>query len=56
MRCSGCDKPNDREGQRYCRRCHAAYMRDWRRQRTAELAALRRVTRETRLLRGKAAA
>jgi len=25
-----CGQPRDREGQRYCSRCHAAYMRDWR--------------------------
>jgi hypothetical protein len=25
--CSGCAGPRDREGQRYCRPCHAAYMR-----------------------------
>ncbi len=28
--CSKCGKPNDRFPQRYCRTCHAAYMRDWR--------------------------
>ncbi|MBX3173291.1 MAG: hypothetical protein KF709_02710 [Gemmatimonadaceae bacterium] len=25
--CSRCQGPRDREGQRYCRACHAAYMR-----------------------------
>lgn len=29
--CSRCRQPMDREGQRYCRRCHAAYQRAWRR-------------------------
>lgn len=28
--CSGCGGENDREGQRYCRFCHAKYMRLWR--------------------------
>jgi hypothetical protein len=28
-RCSRCKKPRDRNG-RYCKRCHAAYMRVWR--------------------------
>lgn len=28
--CSGCGKPRDRPGQRYCRTCHNAYMVDWR--------------------------
>lgn len=27
MTCSRCHGPNDRPGQRYCRACHAAYMR-----------------------------
>jgi hypothetical protein len=26
----GCGQPRDREGQRYRRACHAAYMRKWR--------------------------
>jgi len=26
--CSRCKQPNDRTGQRYCRSCHAAYMRE----------------------------
>lgn len=29
-RCSGCGGPRDREGQRLCRSCFAAYMREWR--------------------------
>jgi hypothetical protein len=29
MPCSRCGKPRDREGQRYCIACHAAYMRDY---------------------------
>jgi hypothetical protein len=28
--CSRCGKPHDRKGQRYCRDCHAAYQRGWR--------------------------
>jgi Zn finger protein HypA/HybF involved in hydrogenase expression len=26
--CSKCDQPLDREGQRYCKECHAEYMRE----------------------------
>lgn len=29
-RCSRCDEPNPRPGQRYCGRCHAEYMKGWR--------------------------
>ena len=28
--CSRCGEPRDRDGQRYCRQCHAAYMREHR--------------------------
>lgn len=28
--CAHCHGPNDRPGQRYCRRCHTVYMREWR--------------------------
>lgn len=28
--CSRCSTPRDVAGQRYCRACKAAYMRDWR--------------------------
>lgn len=28
-RCSGCDKPNERAPQRYCRECHNAYQKAW---------------------------
>lgn len=28
--CSLCHGPHNRPGQRYCRRCHAEYMRAWR--------------------------
>lgn len=28
--CQKCEGPNDRLGQRYCRPCHANYMREWR--------------------------
>ena len=30
MRCSKCSGRHDRQNQRYCADCHAAYMRDWR--------------------------
>lgn len=30
LRCSHCGQPHDRTGQRYCRACHALYMRSWR--------------------------
>jgi hypothetical protein len=30
MKCSACGKPRDRSNQRYCKRCNAAYQRDWR--------------------------
>lgn len=30
MQCSGCKAEHDRQGQRYCHACHAAYMRQWR--------------------------
>lgn len=29
--CAECGDERDRPGQRYCRRCHATYMREWRR-------------------------
>lgn len=32
-RCSKCDEPNDRPGQRYCSDCNRIYQRDWRRAR-----------------------
>lgn len=28
--CSGCGNERDRPGQKYCLKCHAAYMRRWR--------------------------
>lgn len=28
--CAHCHGPLDRPGQRYCRRCHSTYMREWR--------------------------
>jgi hypothetical protein len=28
--CSKCRQPNDRAPQRYCKKCHAEYMRAWR--------------------------
>jgi len=28
--CSKCGGPKDKPGQRYCKRCHAEYMRGWR--------------------------
>lgn len=30
LRCSCCGGPRELESQRYCRSCHAAYMREWR--------------------------
>jgi len=27
--CAECGKPHDRKGQRHCRKCHAAYQRQW---------------------------
>jgi hypothetical protein len=32
-RCSACDAPHSRKGQRHCKACHAAYMREWRKTR-----------------------
>ena len=31
--CSHCGGENDRKGQRYCKSCHAAFMREWRKTR-----------------------
>jgi len=28
--CSKCSQPRDRDGQRYCTKCHTGYMREWR--------------------------
>lgn len=28
--CSGCGRPRDRKNQRYCKKCHTAYMQKWR--------------------------
>lgn len=28
--CSKCDQPNDRFPQRYCKKCHNTYQRNWR--------------------------
>lgn len=28
--CSCCGEPIDKPNSRYCKKCHAAYMRDWR--------------------------
>lgn len=41
-----CGKPRDRKGQRYCKTCHAAYMRDWRAGRAGSGKVQRRVTPE----------
>ena len=30
MNCSGCESVRDRAPQRYCKSCHARYMREWR--------------------------
>jgi NMD protein affecting ribosome stability and mRNA decay len=48
MTCSSCHGDNDRAPHRYCRACHAAYQRNWRRQRAELLQALlANVKRET---------
>lgn len=39
-RCSKCREPRDREGQRYCRPCHAAANRESRARQRARLDAL----------------
>lgn len=31
--CSMCEKPRDRDGQRYCRKCFNAYLVGWRKRR-----------------------
>ena len=42
MTCSKCDRKNDRVPQRYCSRCHAIYMRRWRKaQRTFHMKLLK---------------
>jgi hypothetical protein len=40
--CARCDEPNDRVPQRYCRACHALYMREYRASRVVVV-----VSRET---------
>lgn len=42
-KCPKCDGPRNRPGQRYCKRCHAEYQREWAAARTAELHRLRGV-------------
>lgn len=39
--CPKCEGTRDRPGQRYCKRCHAKYQRDWAAARTEELHRLR---------------
>lgn len=41
-RCSRCREPHERTGQRYCRKCQAAYMRDRRAQQKLAAVAVRR--------------
>jgi transposase len=40
--CSRCGRERDREGQRYCTACQAAYKRDWNARRTRAVQILRR--------------
>jgi transposase len=40
--CSRCGRERDREGQRYCSPCQAAYKRDWNARRTRAVQILRR--------------
>ena len=46
----GCERPAA-PGQNYCRPCHAAYMRDWRRREAARRAADREAAVEYRMAR-----
>lgn len=39
--CPKCGGPRNRPGQRYCKRCHAEYQRQWAAERNAELHRLR---------------
>lgn len=39
--CSRCGGYRDKPGHRWCRRCHAAYMREWRKKQVQELKDLR---------------
>jgi hypothetical protein len=43
--CSRCGRERDRDGQRYCSACQAAYMRDWRAKEAEERAWLRKITK-----------
>ena len=42
--CSQCNRVLDREG-RYCKACHAAYQREWRKRQKEELDRLRELVR-----------
>ena len=44
--CSGCKTEPRRPGQSFCRKCHAAYMVDWRARKRAEFEALKKQLRE----------
>lgn len=39
--CAKCNANPRKKGQRWCKRCHAEYMRAWAKARTAELLRLR---------------
>lgn len=41
--CPKCKGPRDRPGQRYCRRCHNTYQRDYKRRQAQELRDLRKL-------------
>lgn len=45
LRCSNCNKPHKRKGQRYCLTCHNTYQRKWRAKRKREQAKLYRLLR-----------
>jgi hypothetical protein len=46
MQCSGCHNDNDRAPHRYCRRCHAAYQKIWRRRRKQTIDGLVLINRK----------
>ena len=39
--CSRCGGYRDKPGHRWCRKCHATYMREWRKKQAQELKELR---------------
>lgn len=44
--CSRCGEPNDREGQAYCTKCHAAESKEYRQRRTEKLRMLSQLLKE----------